>query len=150
MRTTAEFAAALRTNFDGTAWYGTPLRKIVAAVAPERAFAAPAGGVRNIAELLAHVIAWMEIVDERLRGIDEEVTPERDFPSVDGVTWGALLARLDRAHAALLATVQGRRDEEWGATVGAHPYDDRFMVDGLLHHNTYHGAQIALLNRMLV
>jgi len=74
LRGRVELVAALRENFDGRPWHGSALRTLVAAVAPERAHLRPSPDVRSAAELLAHTIAWMEIVRERLDGHDEKVT----------------------------------------------------------------------------
>jgi len=144
-----ELAAALQRNFDGKPWHGSSLLHIVANVAPERAFTRPAPEIRSIAELLAHTIAWMEIVTERLRGASPEVPPERDFPDVGGVTWDALVARLHAAFAALLDAVRANDDAAWQRNAPGKPHTMEHMLDGLLHHTTYHAAQIALLNRMV-
>ena len=149
MSTTAELAAALRENVDGRPWHGSALRTLVAAVAPERAHLRPADDVHSAAELLAHAVAWMEIVRERLEGNDAKITPERDFPAVEGVSWSDLVVRLDRAFAALLDTVAGKDDDFWQRTVPGRRYTAEFMLRGLLHHNSYHAAQIAIVNRIV-
>jgi uncharacterized damage-inducible protein DinB len=149
MRTTAELVAALRENFDGRPWHGSALRTLVAAVMPERAHLRPSDDVRSAAELLAHAVAWMEIVRERLEGRDEEVRPEVDFPAVDEVSWNDLVGRLDRAFAALLDTVSSKDDAFWQQSVPGHRYTAERMLDGLLHHNSYHGAQIAVISRIV-
>ncbi|HKS25268.1 MAG TPA: DinB family protein [Thermoanaerobaculia bacterium] len=149
MSKSEELAAALQRNFDGQPWHGSSLLRIVGNVAPERAFTRPAPEIRSIAELLAHTIAWVEIVTERLRGASPEVTPERDFPSVDGVPWDTLVARLHTAFAALLDAVRAIGDDAaWQRNAPGKTHTMAHMVDGLLHHTTYHAAQMALLNRM--
>ena len=148
MSKSEELAAALQRNFDGKPWHGSSLLQIVGKVAPEHAFTRPAPEIRSIAELLAHTIAWMEIVTERLRGASPEVPPERDFPSVEGVTWDALVARLHTAFAALLEAVRALDDATWQRNAPGKTHTMESMVDGLLHHTTYHAAQIALMNRM--
>jgi len=144
-----ELAAALQRNFDGKPWHGSALLTIVGNVAPERAFTRPAPEIRAIAELLGHTIAWMEIVTERLRGENPDVPPERDFPDVEGVEWDALVERLHGAFAALLDAVRALDDAAWQRNAPGKTHTMEHMVDGLLHHTTYHAAQIALMNRML-
>lgn len=148
MSKSAELAAALQRNFDGQPWHGNSLLRIVGNIAPERAFTRPAPEIRSIAELLGHTIAWMEIVTERLRGNDPEVPPERDFPSVDGVSWDTLVARLHTAFAALLDAVRALDDSAWQRNPAGKTHTMEYMVDGLLHHTTYHAAQMALMSRM--
>ncbi|HEY6137327.1 MAG TPA: DinB family protein [Thermoanaerobaculia bacterium] len=92
----------------------------------------------------------MEIVTERLRGANPEVPPERDFPSVDGVPWDALVARLHTAFAALVEAVRAMGDDAaWQRNAPGKTHTMAYMVDGLLHHTTDHAAQIALLSRMM-
>ncbi|HEX9162904.1 MAG TPA: DinB family protein [Thermoanaerobaculia bacterium] len=142
-----QIAAELRDNFDGTPWHGLPLRRLVSDVNPEKAHAHPVPDGHSIAELLAHTIAWIEIVERRLLGENFEVTPEIDFPSVDGVAWATLLARLDAAHDRLIHMVEQMPDEKLRENVAGKKYTAKWMLRGLAHHNTYHGAQIAMLKK---
>ena len=146
---TESLVASLRAHFDGQPWHGSSLRDIVRAVDPSRAYTRPSADVRSVAELLAHMTAWIEIVDERMNSDREvKVTPARDFPSVDGVSWESLSARLDRAHEKLVKTVGARKDEDWKGIVPGKSHTFAVDVLGLMHHNTYHSAQIAILNRI--
>jgi uncharacterized damage-inducible protein DinB len=137
----------LRSTYDGRAWHGTPVRRMVDGVDDARANAHPIDGARSIAELLAHLVAWMEIVERRLRDEAWEVTEEEDFPSVDGVAFDAIVARMERAHAALIATVEQLSDEELDRKVPDGRYTKDFMLRGLIHHTTYHAAQTAMLKK---
>ena len=75
------------------------------------------------------------------------VPPERDFPPVDGLAWPELLARLDRAHSALVDTVARMDDADFEKVVAGKDYTAAFMLDGLIQHNIYHAGQIALLKK---
>ena len=138
----------LKSTFDGQAWYGTPLRRLLDGVDREMAHERPIASARTIAELLAHITAWIEIVGRRVTGETVEVTPEMDFPSVEGVPWNEQIERLERAHATLVERVRGLSDEDFDRQVEAHRnYSVDFMLRGLVHHNTYHAAQIAMLKK---
>jgi uncharacterized damage-inducible protein DinB len=102
---------------------------------------------RTIAELLAHVTAWIEIVQRRLAGERFEVTPEIDFPSVEGVKWSDAVTRLELAHDKLLETVGAMSDSDFEATVPDKNYTAGSMLHGLINHNAYHAGQIALLKK---
>ena len=84
----------------------------------------------------------------RLRGANPDIPPERDFPDVEGVTWEVLTARLHSAFDSLLAAVRAHDDAAWQRNAPGKEHTMEIMLDGLLHHMTYHAAQIALLNRM--
>lgn len=147
MGTVERMVSQLRVNYDGEAWHGTPLRRILDGIDEAKANARPIPDARTIAELLAHLTAWIEIVERRLTGERFEITPEMDFPGVEGVRWADALKRLDRAHGKLLKTTERLGDSDLTAPVAGHQYSVDFMLQGLQHHNTYHGAQIALLKK---
>ena len=147
MASIADTLTALRTNYDGEPWHGSAFRRLLNGIDEEQAHKHPIRDARSIAELLAHAIAWIEIVERRAKGESFEITPEMDFPTVKGVKWADQLAHLDAAHASLLDTVSKLTDADLARKVAQKPYSIRFMLSGLMHHNTYHGAQIALLKK---
>ena len=104
--------AALRSNFDGEPWHGRSLRTILMDVDPANVHAHPIPKAKSIAELVAHVIAWMEIVERRVHGEEFEITTEMDFPDTTNVTWADLLARVDAAQARLIQTISGLEDKD--------------------------------------
>src|SRR4051794_18776823 len=122
MRLADRILVQLTSTFDGTAWHGTPLRKMLEGVDEARANARPIANARTIAELTAHATAWIEISERRAHGEQFEVTPEMDFPPVDGVSWLDILERLERAHATLVQTVREMSDAQIDATVPGKRY----------------------------
>src|SRR5688572_27346221 len=122
MRLVERMLLELNANFDGDAWHGTPLRRILDGIDDARAGARPIPNARTIAELLAHLTSWIEIVRRRLAGEVVEVTPEIDFPSVEGVSWSDALARLDRAHHQLVDAVARMQESDFDVTVPGQSY----------------------------
>jgi uncharacterized damage-inducible protein DinB len=147
MTTADSLRQAFINHFEGAPWHGSSLRAILTPVSAAQAVARPIPNGRTIAELLGHTIAWMEIVERRARGEAVEVTPEMDFPHVSALAWPDLLSRLDAAHARLLATLATLDDESLAKHPPGKEYTVKFMLQGLMHHNTYHSAQIALLRK---
>lgn len=147
MRLADRILVQLTTTYDGAAWHGTPLRRMLEDVDEAQAKARPIASARTIAELTAHVTAWIEIVARRVRGEEFEVTPDIDFPNVDRVSWEAAIDRLERAHADLVETVRTMSDDQIDAMVAGKSYTHEYMLHGLAHHNTYHAAQIAMLKK---
>ena len=148
MATINDTLAALRSNFDGEPWHGRSLRTILMDVDPASVQAHPIPKAKSIAELVAHVIAWMEIVERRVHGEEFEITTEMDFPDTTKVTWADLLARVDTAQAKLIQTISGLDDKDLARQVSlGKQYSVRIMLSGLMHHNTYHAGQIALLSK---
>jgi uncharacterized damage-inducible protein DinB len=147
MRLTDRILENLRSTYDGDAWHGTPLRRMLDDIDEAAVHARPIANAHSIAELLAHVIAWIQITDRRLHDEVFEITTEMDFPAGDALPWKKLVALLEQSHERLLATVSALDDAALDAIVPGKPYSRWFMLNGLVHHNTYHAAQIALLKK---
>jgi len=147
MRLADRILVQLTSTYDGNAWHGTPLRKMLDGVDDAVANARPIPNARTIAELTAHVTAWIEIAERRARGEQFEVTPEMDFPDVQDTAWSDIVTRLDRAHDTLVETVREMSDTEIDANVAGKTYTNEYLLHGVAHHNTYHAAQIAMLKK---
>jgi len=147
MRLSDRILVQLTSTYDGNAWHGTPLRKMLDGVDEAQANARPIANARTIAELTAHAAAWIEIAARRAQGEQFEITPEMDFPGVDHVPWIDVLSRLESAHAQLVEVVRGMSSEQIDANVAGKSYTNEFMLQGVAHHNTYHAAQIAMLKK---
>ena len=147
MRLVERVARELESTFAGPAWHGTALRPMISDVDEARAQARPIGNARTIAELTAHVCAWIGIVERRLRGELFEVTPEEDFPPGDAMPFAELIALLDRRHERLLQTLRACSDDLLDEQVPGKKHTHWTELAGLAHHNTYHAAQIAMLKK---
>jgi uncharacterized damage-inducible protein DinB len=147
MRRVEQMLLELNAAWNGEPWYGTALRTMLEGIDEKTAWRRPIAEGHTIAELTAHVATWIDVVRERLAGEKPEVPPERDFPPVDGLTWPQLLARLQRAHSALVDAVARMDDTDFDKIVPGKDYTAAFMLDGLIQHNVYHAGQIALLRK---
>jgi uncharacterized damage-inducible protein DinB len=145
--TVESMLTVLQENFDGEPWHGSPLRRLLDGIDDERAHAHPLPNVRSIAELLAHLSAWIDIADRRIRGEEFEITPELDFPDATNARFADLVSQLEWRHASLLRTVRALDDDALRAKVAGKPYSIQWMLHGVMHHNTYHAAQIAILGK---
>jgi uncharacterized damage-inducible protein DinB len=145
MTRTARILQQLVITFDGEPWYGTSVRRMMHALDESRVHERPIAESLTPAELLAHLTVWIENVTRRLHGESFEITHDIDFPSVDAVSWPEQLARLDRAHKALMEKVATLTDEDLDRKVPTRNHNAEFMLDGLIQHTAYHQAQIAIL-----
>ena len=137
----------LKANYAGRTWHGTALRPMLDGVDEQKAYEHLIPNARSIAELLAHIVAWNEIVQRRVAGETFEVSAEMDFPPVRGVAWKDLVNRLEAAHERLIATVSKLEDGYLQSTVVGKKHSVYVELHGLMHHNTYHAAQIAMLKK---
>jgi uncharacterized damage-inducible protein DinB len=147
MRLVDRLALDLVNTYDGPAWHGTSLRRMVADVDEQTAQARPIASARTIAELTAHVASWIGIVERRLRGEVFDVPQELDFPPGDAVPFTQLLEEMDAAYQQLLQTLRSFDDALLDEPVAGKSYTNWTMIVGLMHHSTYHAAQIAVLKK---
>jgi uncharacterized damage-inducible protein DinB len=147
----------LRRAYGGDAWYGSPVRGILADVTAERATRRPIADAHSIWEIVLHMTGWKQEVRNRLRGAWAGLPEEGDWPAVADTSesaWRAALDRLDRAQRELLdaaaAIDPSRLDEsskdqrDRAAGTGVSLY---VLLHGIVQHDVYHSGQIALLNK---
>lgn len=149
----ATLAEDLRSVLEGGAWHGPALLELLADVDAARAAARPAGGAHSIAELVAHVIAWLETPLQRATEAGHRLESEVDWPSVpaplDEAAWKGLRERLARAGQALARLAEQASEADLARPVAGKEYDVRFMLAGAVSHVVYHAGQVALLKRGL-
>jgi len=137
--------------WQGEAWHGPSLLEVLADVTAEQAAYQP-GEVHSILELVGHIIVWKEVVTQRLLGIEAEPTDKEDWPEVLDKTelnWENTKERLRNAHEALCTAVNSLNDVDLEKPVPGWNYDTFVMLHGAIHHDLYHGGQIALLKKKL-
>jgi len=137
----------------GPMWHGPPLSEVLRGVSAEQAAARAGSSVHTIWELVLHIITWVDIPHERLRGVPrKDASADEDWPKPPAPSdeaWGAAVARLEARHRALAATVENLTDDGLRAKVVGHDYSVRVMLHGVIEHGTYHGGQIAILKKLL-
>ncbi len=135
-------------------WHGPSLRKILSDVSWEEASRRLTPEGHNIWEFVLHIAVWDEICVQRLFGAEIPMTTGSagDWPELPAATpaaWAATKQRLTDAQAAFTTRVAALRSEDLDKTVVGWPWSYRLMIHGTLHHDLYHGGQIALLKRAL-
>jgi len=140
----------LRSSFDGDAWHGDSLMKIVDGITAEQATAKPIPGAHSIFELVQHIAVWEDVIRRRLNGETVRPTPEEDWPpvrSTDAAAWKKLMEQLKSNHAALERTVAEMSDDRLDEIVPAKNYNVYVMLHGIIQHDLYHAGQIAVLKK---
>ena len=87
-------ANQVRRVYEGDAWHGPSLREALDGVTAEQAADRPIGQAHSIAELVAHISGWSDLVRRRIGG---ETVSEPDGGDWPVVSWprGLGLALLD-------------------------------------------------------
>ena len=106
----SELIDDLERGYDGDAWHGPPLRKVLDGVTAEVASARPVADGHSIWEIVAHLAAWDGVVACRIAEQRAIEAPDAgDFPVVaesGPVAWEAAIAEMDRQHARLVEAVR--------------------------------------------
>jgi uncharacterized damage-inducible protein DinB len=140
----------IRRAYDGDAWHGLPLRAILADVSAETASAQSIHGAHSIREIVRHITFWYDGVRRRIDGEVVEATEVEQWPgATDGseAGWPRELTDLERAHAALVETVDKLGIDDLERSVPGKPYNVYILLHGLVQHNLFHAGQIALLKK---
>lgn len=149
----------IAATHDGVPWYGTGRSALLAGLRATDAAAHPVPGAHSIWELVLHMTAWTQEVEQRLAGHAPGEPDVGDWPRVGRVTearWQVACADLAAANASLLRAMAALPVARWAEHVG----DNRdpainagvtisAMLVGLAQHDAYHTGQIALLRRAL-
>jgi uncharacterized damage-inducible protein DinB len=149
----------LQREYDGDAWYGSPLKAILDGVTANQAAAKPVPAAHSIWELVLHMTAWKREVRKRLSGAPASDPEEGDWPSPGKQTpedWNDALKKLDAAHSRLIAVIReipesrlleptnDPRNRPLGTGVSYY-----VLLHGIVQHDVYHSGQIALLKKAL-
>jgi uncharacterized damage-inducible protein DinB len=150
--TLATISGSLQRSVSGDPWHGSSLQKLLSDVTAAEVASRPIAGAHSIAEIVVHIVAWMEEVGSWLEGAPRAMTDERDWPKPGA--WPQPLEQLMAAHdrlqqrlaafpeSRLSHVIGGDRDPSAGTGLSFEA-----TLVGVAEHNAYHGGQIALLKR---
>jgi len=149
----ARLADQIRRAFDGSAWHGDPLLKILDGVDARTAAAHPVKKAHSIWELVLHIAAWDDAVRRRTGGQVANLKSKQNFPPVTDTSeaaWKKAVEHLTGVHAALVEAVAAFPDSRLHVQVpgkSAKYHNFFYMFSGIVQHELYHAGQIALLKK---
>lgn len=150
MSRASRLAQAAQAAFDGDPWYGPSLDSVLDEMPPRRIHERPVAGAHSIAELMAHIAHWKDVVRRRLEGDPVPEANATDWPPVPASTsFTELRQRIDHVHARLIACVVGLDDSALDAEVAGNRISREEIVHGIVQHDIYHAGQLTLLARAL-
>jgi uncharacterized damage-inducible protein DinB len=152
MDETARIDDLMRRMLEGGGWHGPGLAQVLEGIDADDAAAHPIAGAHSIWEIVRHVIAWHEIAREALTGRWDPITPERDWPPLPARTeeaWKEDVARLRAAVAATREAISAMPPAALDLPLEGDPRQAprALTLHGVVHHDAWHGGQIALLRR---
>ncbi len=153
--TVAYYTSQLENLFNGQPWLDETLLKKTNKLSSEQAFKRPYLSVHSVAEILAHMIAWREVLIRRLEGnyaYQVQMQSSQDWPSMQQLQilgWDALQQQLADNQNRLIELLRQQSDE-----VLAIPYNEQghtfdYLINGIIQHDLYHLGQMGLVISML-
>lgn len=137
--------------FDGRAWHGPSVMKLLSDVGADQAAARPLEGRHTIWELVLHIAAWKDVVRRVLMGEKMiSLSDEEDWPLVKSTgeaAWRQAVGELERVQKDLVEAVSGFSEARLDETVPGASYSFYNMLHGVIQHDLYHAGQIAILRR---
>ena len=138
----------LQRSYTGTAWHGPSIQELLAGLTAEQALARPVADAHSIWELTMHIGVWMSAARRRLGGDPAKLTPQEDWPLIDGgspTAWQQTLDALEQEHGRLKAAICSLPESSLKDSVPGKQH----LLHGVIQHNLYHAGQIAVLKRAL-
>jgi uncharacterized damage-inducible protein DinB len=145
-------ADQLDRAFDGDAWHGDPLLKILDDITAAQAASHPVPNAHSIWEIVHHLLAWKTAIPVRLRGEVKELQGTDDWPPVtdpSDAAWAKCLSDLRSAHNKLVAAVRTFPESKLNNLAPARDHSYYVLLHGMVQHDLYHAGQIAILKKAL-
>lgn len=156
---TSRLIDEIHRAYDGDPWHGPSVVQILGGLTAAQVQARPDPAVHSMAEIVAHMTAWVVEVTRRVQGHPAADPVEGDWPlprAVDDTGWAAQQLVLANAVARLIEAVAGFPEARWDDRVGdtrdaalgtGMTYEQTVL--GLVQHLAYHGGQLALLKKLV-
>jgi uncharacterized damage-inducible protein DinB len=145
-------ADQLDRAFDGDAWHGDPVIRILDGLTAAQAASHPIANAHSIWEIIHHLLAWKTAVPTRLRGEVKELHGADDWPPVNApsdAAWAKCLADLRSKHNELVAAVRDFPESKLDDLAPARDHSFYVLMQGMVQHDLYHAGQIAILKKAL-
>jgi uncharacterized damage-inducible protein DinB len=143
-------ADQLDRAFDGDAWHGDPLMKILDNVTAAQAAAHPVKGAHSIWEIVNHIRAWRPAIQARLAGKVAELSGEQDWPPVTDTSdaaWRNSISDLRERHQAFMRAVRAFPESKLSENAPNRDHTYYVLLQGMVQHDLYHAGQIAILKK---
>ena len=145
-----------RRAFDGDAWHGPSLLKILEGVTAQQAAAHPIPGAHSIWELSLHIAAWERACKRRLAGDPAQLTDAEDWEPITDTSeaaWENTKQKLIDNHRELLDAIAKVDESRLSELIIKNPdvsYSSVYVtLHGVVQHDLYHAGQIAMLKKAL-
>jgi len=154
MTETERIRDLLYYTYRGPCWHGPALAQNLEGVTVEQALTRPIGDGHSIWELVQHATAWVNVAIRTLDGEAYTVLPAEqdwaDLAAQDEAAWDSAKAILESSMDALCDAVVELPDAKLDELVPGQDFSYFWMLNGVVHHNTYHSGQVGILRKAFV
>ena len=137
-----------QNTFDGAAWHGTSIMRVLEKITSEQAFQ-PSEQIHRICELVQHITAWRIFALKRLEGDDHYEISQKEnwktFINQDEAAWEEIKADLAESQKKIISALEKISDERLNDEVAGKAYNYYTLIHGVIQHDLYHLGEIALL-----
>lgn len=157
MKQTQLLADELYNAVFGDPWHGSSIKKILEGITADQALKRPVPNSHSIIEILLHMWAWTEEVNNRLSGGIPDEPVMGDWPKLSDfqkLSWAELKKQFFSESQIIINTIKNFPEERLDEIVGKERsaplgtgVSFASMILGLIQHNAYHSAQISLLKK---
>jgi uncharacterized damage-inducible protein DinB len=140
----------LKRTFYKEAWHGGAFLEILEGVTAKQAFSKPIPKAHSIWEIVLHTQTWIDAVRIRTSGKEYKVSEEQDWPTVTNkseAAWKKTIDSLKKSHKKLEKHAASFKTSDLNKKAGGSTLTNYILLHSIIHHNTYHAAQIALLKK---
>ena len=136
--------------YNGDAWHGDPLMKVLDGITAQQAAAHPIKHAHSIWEIVNHLRAWRGAVPIRLQGKVKELHGAEDWPPVTDTSdsaWRNCLRDLEEKTESYLNALRAFPETKLADLVPARDHSFYVLLHGMVQHDLYHAGQISLLKK---
>jgi len=142
----------LSRAFEGEAWHGPSLMKILEDVSASQASSRAFSEAHNIWELVHHIAAWERAGTRRLSGDPANLTDDEDWPAVSDtseIAWQQTKEMLRAVHIEFQNAVSTLDESRLDQLLVSGPATVYGTLHGVIQHTLYHAGQIAILKKAI-
>lgn len=144
----------IERHWDGVMWHGSNLAGTLKDISWQQAFAKPEKASHNIYEYVRHMSTWRRFTIEQLKGNSNyriELNSPEDWPTqyaVSEASWLNALQELEKDQEGLIISLGTMTDKKLDELVPDRKFKWYVLLHGMIHHDIYHSAQIAVLKKL--
>lgn len=143
----------LKRAHEGGAWHGPSLQEILKGISASEASARPVPNAHSIWEIVLHIAAWEGAGRRRLQGDRAQLPREEDWPRISDTSdgaWQHALTKLDESYRLLRDEISRLKEDRLDQPVLSGMSSVYVTLHGVIQHDLYHAAQIAILKKALL